>query len=298
MKPLLTLALAFVCLTACAQTPPHTRTGHFVDFPNFPSTVLGNVRAVSVLLPPSYDADTARRYPVLYAQDGQNLFDARTSFIGKEWGLDETLARLWKEKRMPEIIVVGVANTKDRMSEYSPGPSGDRYIRFLATELKPFIDNRFRTLRGPAHTALMGSSLGALISLWGAVTRPDVFRQAAGLSISLPYGGPLMDRLTAPNHPKIRIYMDMGTEELGQGPRSEKLVEQFKAAVKRLEAAGYKPGTDLDAPVIPGAHHNEPAWAARVANPLVFLFPEPTPDKDPEAVRSASHSPRQHGRAR
>lgn len=273
MKTVLMVALALLCLSACAQGPPHTRTGHFVDFPSFPSTVLENVRGVTVLLPPSYGKDPNRRYPVLYAQDGQNLFDARTSFIGKEWELDETLARLWKEGRMPEMIVVGVANTKDRMTEYSPGPTGDRYIRFLTTELKPFIDNRFRTRRGPEETAMMGSSMGALISLWGVVTRPDVFHQAAGLSISLPYGGPLLDRLTAPGHPRIRVYMDMGTEELGPGPRSDKLVEEFTSAVKRLEAAGYAPGKTLDAPIIPGAHHNEPAWAARVETPLRFLFP-------------------------
>lgn len=272
---LLVLAFSFACLVAHAETPRHTRTGHFVDFPNFPSTILGNVRGVSVLLPPSYDTKPGRRYPVLYAQDGQNLFDARTSFIGKEWELDETLARLWKTGAVPELIVVGVANTRNRMAEYSPGPSGDRYIRFLATELKPFIDNRFRTERGPEHTALMGSSLGALISLWGAITRPNVFRQAAGLSISLPYGGPLMDRLTAPNHPKIRIYMDMGTEELGPGDRSDALVREFKEAARRLKEAGYKPGKSLDAPIIPGARHNEPAWAARVEQPLRFLFPNP-----------------------
>jgi predicted alpha/beta superfamily hydrolase len=160
------------------------------------------------------------------------------------------------------------------MAEYSPGPSGDRYIRFLTSELKPFIDNRFRTMRGPADTAMMGSSLGALISLWGAATRPDVFGQAAGLSISLPYGGPLLDRLTAPERPNVRVYMDMGTEELGPGARSDALVKDFQTAVKRLEAAGYHPGTNLEAPIIPGAHHNEPAWAARLADPLRFLFTE------------------------
>jgi predicted alpha/beta superfamily hydrolase len=277
MKLLLMLAFVLVCGAACAQHPPHTRTGDFVDFPMFPSTVLRNARAVSVFLPPSYKTDAARRYPVLYAQDGQNVFDARTSFIGKEWELDETLARLWKQKAVPEIIVVGIANTADRMKEYSPGPSGDGYIRFLTMELKPFIDNRFRTMRGPENAAMLGSSLGALISLWAAVTRPDVFGQAAGLSISLPYGGPLLDRLTASGHPKVRVYMDMGTAELGPGDRSARLVTEFRDAAKRLEAAGYTSGHDLAATVIEGGIHNEASWAARVETPLRFLFANRAP---------------------
>jgi enterochelin esterase-like enzyme len=266
---------------ARAEDRPSTRTGTFRDFPAFPSTVLGNTRPVMVLLPPSYDREPDRRYPVLYAQDAQNLFDERGSFIGQEWRLDETLTRLWSENRLPEIIVVGVGNTGvTRMREYMPGETGDRYIRFLTTELKPFIDNRFRTKRGPKDTALMGSSMGAIISIWGIVTRPEVFGQAAGLSVSLQFAEPIRNRLAYGARPNVRAYIDIGTAE-GAHPLSESsqqtFLDAFREATDGLRMLGYREGRDFVAREIEGAEHNERAWAARLDEPLIFLFaPRPT----------------------
>lgn len=280
LRSILAGCLLLAAALAVAAERPSTRTGEFRDFPRFPSTALGNARHITVLLPPSYDREPGRRYPVLYAQDGQNLFDERGSFIGKEWRLDEALARLWGDGRMPDILVVGVANAGvARMREYRPGPEGDQYIRFLATELKPFIDGRFRTLRGPENTMLMGSSMGAMISLWGTVTRPDVFGGAAALSPSLQFADPLRDRLISGARPNVRAYLDIGTLEGANRPGGEgapTLLEAFRESVDGLRMLGYREGTDFISRVIEGGEHNEPAWAARLDEPLLFLF---APDK-------------------
>jgi len=286
---LLSFLLLACAVSVRADERPSTRTGTFRDFPAFPSTVLGNTRPVMVLLPPSYDSEPERSYPVLYAQDAQNLFDEKGSYIGQEWKLDETLARLWREKRLPEIIVVGVGHTGvNRVREYSPGPSGDRYVRFLATELKPFIDNRFRTKRDAVSTMLMGSSMGGLISLWGLVTRPDVFSGAAALSPSLQLAQPLVDRMQSGARPAVRVYLDIGSVEGASrtgGAEGPTMMDLFNQAVDGLRILGYREGTDFVSRVIPGAEHNEAAWAARLQEPLMYLF---APEKLKGPVSAAS----------
>lgn len=275
MRILKAFLFVFAGVTAVAHADDRvsTRTGEFRDYPAFPSAVLGNVRKISVLLPPSYATSPNKRYPVLYAHDGQNLFDERGSFIGKEWGMDETLARMWAAKRIPEIIVVGIANTQKRMTEYMPGDSGDKYIKFIATELKPFIDNRFRTKKGPENTALMGSSMGALISVWGALTKPNVFGGAAGLSPALQFADIIRSRMESDRPPRIHWYLDIGDSEV-PGDVAARLVQGFRDYRSALLQGGYREGTDFVAEVIPGGKHNEPSWAARVDKPLEFLFGE------------------------
>ncbi|MBA2431241.1 MAG: hypothetical protein H0V56_03905, partial [Chthoniobacterales bacterium] len=152
----------------------HTLTGNIHAHAAFPSKILGNKRDVLVYLPPGYRRSRTRRYPVLYLHDGQNVFDAATSFGGVEWGADETAQRLVNEELIEPLIIVAVANTgPDRIHEYAPSrgqlESGKRkrskgllrhYGRFLINELKPFIDARYRTLTEAQYTGLGGSSLG------------------------------------------------------------------------------------------------------------------------------------------
>src|SRR5437667_4273855 len=156
--------------------PKHTLTGNIKRHRAFHSRVLGNRRDVLVFLPPGYRHFSSRRYPVLYLHDGQNIFDAATSFAGVEWGVDETAQRLIHRKLIEPLIIVAVANMgEDRVHEYAPTPGiieakGRRkkrsrglarlYGRFLMEELKPFIDRNYRTRRGPTFTGLGGSSLG------------------------------------------------------------------------------------------------------------------------------------------
>src|SRR5690606_34357272 len=160
------------------------------------SPELGNERDVFVYLPPSY-ATSGRHYPVLYMQDGQNLFDDDLSFAGA-WHVDETMEALAAEGI--EAIVVGVSNIAEaRLDEYSPfvdprqgGGRGDEYLAFLTATLKPLIDAQFRTRREAEWTAIAGSSMGGLISLYALLHRPDVFGAAAAMSPSLWFASEAM----------------------------------------------------------------------------------------------------------
>src|SRR5438132_769367 len=147
---------------------------------SFAMPQLGRRRRVWLYLPPGY-ARSQQRYPVLYLQDGQNVFDARTSFAG-EWGVDETLDSL-RALGDAGVIVVAVDNGQQRrFDEYSPWPNpqygggqGDGYVEFLVQTLKPYIDQHYRTLPDRFHTGIAGSSMGGLISLYAALKYPDVF---------------------------------------------------------------------------------------------------------------------------
>ena len=253
----------------------------FVHVERFPSAVLGNARNITVMLPPSYEAKGTRRYPVLYANDGQNLFDERTAFIGREWKMDETLLALYAAKAIPEIIVVGIWNTPARLEEYTPGPSGDRYLRFVSTELKPFIDARYRTWRGPKGTSVLGSSMGGLISTWAALSFPDVFGQSASLSAAFQFKGEAISEVlkTQPKK-KVRMYLDIGTDEL-PGENGAKFAGYMAQMRESLASAGYVEGRDLRTLIIPGGKHNEDAWAARLRDPLIFLYGRSAPAGPP-----------------
>src|SRR5205085_8623287 len=162
--------------------PKHTLTGNIKRHRAFPSKVLGNRRQVLVYLPPGYSRFSRRRYPVLYLHDGQNVFDAATSFAGTEWRVDETAQRLIRENLIEPLIIVAIANTgEDRIHEYAPTPGvidenakrkkrgkgwARRYGRFLIEELKPYIDKQYRTKPEAEFTGLGGSSVGALLTLW------------------------------------------------------------------------------------------------------------------------------------
>ena len=153
----------------------------------FRSRIFRNTRMLRVWLPPRYDTpdNSARHYPVLYLNDGQNLFDRATAFAGVEWQVDETADRLIRQEVIPPLIIVGIDNAQgDRIKEFLPyrsfhppvlRPQGKRYPDFLMNEVMPFVYERYRIARGPENTGLGGSSLGALISLYTAMDRPGVF---------------------------------------------------------------------------------------------------------------------------
>src|SRR5271165_2279653 len=148
------------------------------------SRIFRNTRMLRVWLPPGYSAseNQARHYPVFYLNDGQNLFDPETAYIGIDWQDDESADRLLRDGRIPPLILVGIDNTqKDRPKEYLPyrsfnppimRPQGKRYPDFLLNEVMPFLYQRYRIARGPENTGLGGSSLGAIDSLYTAMARP------------------------------------------------------------------------------------------------------------------------------
>lgn len=249
-------------------------------------------RAVDVWLPPGYfssDANT-QRYPVLYVHDGQNVFDPATSFIGVDWDIDETMTRLIAEKKVPEAIVVAIWNTPKRLNEYMPQraiervpeseldgmfkpvrhqPLGDAYLKYLVSELKPAIDARYRTLTDRAHTSIMGSSMGGLISLDAICQYPNVFGGAACLSTAWTVAGGVTTRelqSILPDPQSHRIYFDFGTET--KDGRYEPLQQAVDAQLKK---AGYT-DTNWITKSFPGEEHSERAWKKRVHEPLHFLL--------------------------
>jgi enterochelin esterase-like enzyme len=246
----------------------------------FVSGFLPARRDVIVALPPDYFSSgprAGRRYPVLYLQDGQNLFDGSTSFIkGSFWDVQTTSDRLIEEGAIEPLIVVGIYNTgMARMEEYTPmrdpnlgGGKANLYGRLLVEELKPWVDRTYRTLDGSGHTGVGGSSLGGLVSLYLGLTLPHVFGRLAVLSPSVWWarGGMLpYVRRTRPE-PRPRIWLDMG---LSEGPTIRKCDELHRL----LERRGWREGIDMQYLRVPGGRHNEDAWAKRVDPFLRFLFP-------------------------
>src|SRR5690242_11427194 len=171
--------------------PRHTLSGNIQRHRQFPSRTLGNSRDILVYLPPGYLRFRRQKYPVLYLQDGQNVFDAATSFAGVEWGVDETAQRLIRKRLVEPLIVVAVDNLGDnRIHEYAPTPGvitqtgtrkkrsrglAKKYGRFLVEELKGFVDKTYRTRPEREFTGLAGSSLGGLVTLALGLWFPNIF---------------------------------------------------------------------------------------------------------------------------
>src|SRR6266403_1193540 len=263
--------------------PKHTLTGNIRRHRAFPSRILGNRRDILVYLPRGYGRLSRRRYPVLYLQDGQNVFDAATSFSGVEWSMDETAERLIKENLIEPLIIVAVANMgEERIHEYAPtrgviGAKAKRnkrskglarkYGYFLAEELKPYIDRKYRTKPGPEFTGLGGSSLGGLVTLAIGILYPDAFRRLMVMSPSVWWDNFAIYRLvdSIERKPPLKIWVDTGTAEPGW--------EQTRELCKRLVEKGWKVGKDILYMEADHGDHSEGAWAARVEPALRFLFP-------------------------
>lgn len=243
----------------------------------FRSRFLRNQRDLIVYTPPRYDDQLARRFPVLYLHDGQNLFDGATSFIpGMDWQVGQTADQCICEGSIEPLIIVGVYNTKARVYEYTPtcvpklgGGRADRYAKFLIEEVKPFIEREYRTLSGAENTGIGGSSLGGLVSLYLGLKLSDVFGRIAALSPAIWWNQRVMYRFAQANHARRRprIWLDIGTRE---GPRIVQDVEQFRDV---LLQKGWRLEEDLHYERVEGAEHNEAAWAQRVGPFLRFLYP-------------------------
>ncbi len=233
------------------------------------SPQLRNRRDVDVYLPASYGGEA--RYPVVYMHDAQNLSDPAIAFAGT-WQLDAVLRGLAADHIEP--IVVGVHNTNDRLREYSPfadakhgGGEADAYLSFLVDTVKPRIDRLFRTRRAPAQTAIVGSSMGGLVSLYAWFRRHDVFGLAGAMSPSLWYG---RDRLfeyirSAPTPGDGRLYIDVGTAE-GTGTLRDARALRSTLQAKRIKRRALSYLEDR------GGRHDEAAWSRRIGGVLAFLL--------------------------
>ncbi|MCA6495470.1 MAG: alpha/beta hydrolase [Chitinophagaceae bacterium] len=299
------LLLGILSLGSLHAQLPQPSGGRVVRHEKFPSAYVA-ARNVDVWLPASYTPK--KRYAVLYMQDGQMLFDSTITWNKQEWGVDEVITELVQQGKIQECIVVGIWNgDKSRHAEYFPqkpfeslsdadrekiysgyrmgGQSifngisicSDQYLKFLVSELKPFIDSAYATRKDRAHTFLMGSSMGALISLYALCEYSDVFAGAACLSTHWP-GLFSMDnnpvpgaffvylKKSLPSPGKHRIYFDHGTETLDAMYASlQKQVDSI------MNNKGYGTSQWMSRNW-PGQDHSERSWRSRLQVPLEFLL--------------------------
>lgn len=256
-----------------------TLTGHFERHASLSSKYLQHQRDVLVWLPPDYSQNPQKRYPVLYMHDGNNLFDRRSSFGGAEWEVDEHAQQLSQQGQIAAPIIVGIYNTAARMHEYtwypmdfdgSPqGGQGSQYARFLVEELKPLIDQKYRTLSDRSNTGVMGSSLGGLISFYIAQQYPQTFGKVGMMSPSIWW----KERAILADVSKLakdtQVWVDMGTQE---GRQPEVMLQDAKDFAAALEQQGFQHFKNLAFHIEPGGQHNEAAWAQRIERPLRFFY--------------------------
>jgi len=245
------------------------------------SGIFGNTRLLRVWLPPDYDGWGATRYPVLYLNDGQNLFDPATAFGGVHWQVGETATRLIAEQKIRPLIIVGIDNTKDRVQEYIPYKSRDPkvlkakgkcYPDFLQREVMPLIEERYPVLKGAENAGLGGSSLGGLITLYTQLAAPGLFGRLLGESPSLfVANGKILDECRRFRNWPSRLYMGMGTRETGNAEKNAKIVGDVRELETILRVAGLDEHR-LKVRIEEGASHTESAWAARFPEALEFLY--------------------------
>ncbi len=277
MNPLCLGASLF--LYAAASASPLVHAGK-LDILHFKSRSLGE-RTVRVWLPPGFSRK--QKYAVFYLNDGQNLFgDGDPETGGGGWHVDETAARLIAQHIVEPLIIVGIDNGGDRARgiDYLPvpdpfdddpdPPGADRYLGFVIDELMPFVNAKYPTLTGPAHTGFGGSSYGAASAFYAMLSRPGVFGRVLLESPSVGVGnGVMIERARTVSAWPQRIVMGIGSGEGrgGGGPSGA-----FQTLVDILRADGL--GDDrLKVVVQEGGRHNEESWASRFPDALTFLFP-------------------------
>ena len=286
------LAGTAISATTVVTAPPVMKVGagRIEKHPAFASKFVA-AREIDVWLPSGYDADQAVRFPVIYMHDGQNIFEAGTAFGGSSWEIRQAVERLTSTGKIRGAIVVGVWNTKARFEEYMPQKAvsgsevthyagkgkvsaanlkSDAYLKFLVEEVKPFIDRAYRTESEAAHTFIMGSSMGGLISAYALVEYPLIFGGAGCVSTHWPAGDGSVIDYVAQHLPKPgahKFYFDHGTATLDA---------QYEPHQKRMDevmrAAGYTEGKDWITKKYSGADHTEKSWRERVEIPLRFLL--------------------------
>lgn len=264
-----------------------------------------NPRRVEIFLPKDYDVDKSKRYSVLYMYDCQNIFHDSLSFIGVSWGVAETVQRLMDADSIAPLIVVGIDNAGEmRGNEYSPKKLvqrtreidstyfegkgeylnndsilySDNLLRFMVTELKPYIDSAYRTLPDRGHTAIMGSSLGGLMSLYAFLEYPEVYGLVGCVSTHWPisYGdnttsgtkayAEIIKERWSDIEPPVKLYFDYGTETIDAG-----YINKQPIIDSLFNELGY-PAERYFSRCFEGKDHSERSWRERLAIPLEFLF--------------------------
>ncbi len=250
----------------------HTATGNtgIIDL-DFFIPELGRTRRIWAYLPPDY-YNSNNSYPVLYMQDGQNLFDVVYAF-GSEWNVDESMQALFNSFS-PSAIIVGIDNGEaERLNEYSPwvnteygGGQGEAYSEFIVNTLKPFIDATFRTLPDREFTGIMGSSMGGLISFYSSISNQNVFSKAGIFSPSFWFSDSIYSFIsqTGPLSP-MRLYFLAGDQE------SSSMIPNINSVMNALSSAGFS-GNEMNLKTVPGGQHAEWFWASEFSEAFQWLF--------------------------
>jgi predicted alpha/beta superfamily hydrolase len=253
-----------------------TLTGNIEQVKDVKSPQLGNTRNLLVYLPPSYRKGT-QRYPVLYLHDGQNVFNELTAFIKREWRADEAAEAL--AARGHEVILVAIENNSNaRASEYLPFKTrfnnhearAEAHAAFVVKTVKPLIDQRYRTLPDAAHTGIGGSSFGGIISLYTALSYPEVFGFVGAFSPSLWVGDGSMFHWVR-EHPAprtMRLWLDMGDHE-GETPGERLYAMEL---TERMGDMLREQGAQVRVRFGKDAWHNEDAWAQRFPTALEWFL--------------------------
>ncbi|MBG7629061.1 MAG: alpha/beta hydrolase [Bacteroidetes bacterium] len=237
--------------------------------------VIPNLNNIShkiwVYLPPNYEVST-KKFPVIYMHDAQNLFDDKNSYIG-EWKVDESLNELFHTTKKG-FIVVGVENGgEERINEYTPWPNekygggkGAVYIDFIVNTLKPYIDETYRTKPQQKYTALMGSSLGGLISYYGGLKYPDTFGKIGALSTSFWFSDKVIDfTIQNGNINNVKMFLLAGEKE------GEEMLESTIKTEKLLLETGFK-SKNLTSKIVPEGEHNEAFWSTEFLGIIKWLY--------------------------
>ena len=304
------MKLALICLTLLVlpfgimAQKPIVSSGKIDYIKHFKSKYVAK-RAIEIWLPNGYTPN--KKYAVLYMHDGQMLFDAETTWNKQAWEVDETASKLQAEKNTRDFIVVGINNTTKRHPEYFPQkpyeslsvveqqfvtqalkdkgritdtftPLADAYLRFIVSELKPYIDSHYAVDPKPEATCIAGSSMGGLISMYALCEYPEVFGGAACLSTHWPgifaaEGNPIPAAFLSymrnhlPNPNTHKIYFDYGDQTLDAlYPPLQKKVDEV------LVEKGFD-STNWSSLFFPGKDHSEKSWKERLDIPLQFLLP-------------------------
>lgn len=292
------LIAAVLALLGLAAPVVAQEAGRLIEYERIAATGLSDQR-LTIWLPPGYDM-TSERYPVLYMHDGHNLFELKNSNFNKIWAADKAMLTAMASGAVEPHIIIGIwAPGPGRYRQYLPRSAydaapaavraqmdaaaggevvSDRYLAWIAGPLKAWVDASFRTRPGRDDTAIVGSSMGGLMSCYAFLEAPEVFGKAGCVSSHWPAVDPrsvegedsgvkqLWDawfakRLGAPDG--RRVWLDHGTATLDQ------YYAPYQAVVDaRFTASGWQKGRDWESRVYPGAEHEENAWAARL--PEIF----------------------------
>jgi predicted alpha/beta superfamily hydrolase len=236
--------------------------GSFSNLIEVASRYYDQTHKVRVFLPPGYQENTLKNYPVLYMHDGNNLFFPQEASFGETWEVAANLDVLDSLRTVREVIVVGVWPV-DRMAEYTKPAYAD-YGKFLVEELKPFIDRKYRTLPDRQNCAVMGSSLGGVVSFYLGWEYPQVFGMAACMSSTFGFKDDLRQRVANEPRRPAKIYLDSGAP----GDNYEVSKDMYEL----LRRQGYVPGQDVLYFAFPEDLHNEKYWSLRSHLPYQYFF--------------------------